>query len=844
MTSSIIFKFIIKMSNIRYIFKFLKSRYSNCIISKCNLLLRTRRKILKLELENNFLKKCILNKVAALSIVSSVKKIKLRPGVNSEKIILNQKMCRNAELRRYLKKEFCKQNMWVHERLTEFDYARLNKYLVWLCSSFRKSEWNKHLQMINHLSVKRYGTRNVSAKRCVTNLSKYELNDDEKFVLSYGLNFSLPPRKIKMEEVLTEFEILTAQLQHQEPLSSSDYNKCKSTLSHLAYGYATSKIDCSEFPIDKSCFKTLKSLRNNKDIVISKQDKGNGIVVMDTSTYVDKMHEILDDTTKFELKGSYEKYDRTHLIETEIRKVLTRLKRSKQISEIEHQRILPTGSQIPRMYGLTKVHKTGNPLRPILSMVGSPQHKLAQWLAEVLDPVLKKYTTECIKDSFTFAEYIRSMEFDQSDFLCSFDIKSLFTCVPVKEVINICADALFRDGLNQSGLTEDGFRELMDISTTSVDFLFNENIYRQVDGVAMGSPLGPTLANIFVGCYEQKLFTDTARPSVYFRYVDDTFAIFSSSKDCLMFLDGLNRLHPALKFTYETECENCLPFLDVLVTKDVAENKYKTSIYRKPTFTGNYIRFESFCHKSRKISLIKTLTHRAKMICSPELLNTELDNIKTIFADNGYPDKLVNKIISNYFANAGKMVEPKKTPVYLKLPFIGRNSEKFSNQIKGCVNKCFPTTIVKVLFSSRPNFRGIHKDRLPTPAISNLIYKFSCYCGSSYVGKTRNTLLKRSKQHVPSCLLAYRIAVNEDKVDEFKKTRKWQSVQNAIVGSSIANHLFTNIDCLRHFDFNRFGVTARGRNKFHLDVLESVYISSTKPEICKQTEFCYRVLLF
>ena len=83
-----------------------------------------------------------------------------------------------------------------------------------------------------------------------------------------------------------------------------------------------------------------------------------------------------------------------------------------------------------------------------------------------------------------------------------------------------------------------------------------------------------------------------------------------------------------------------------------------------------------------------------------------------------------------------------------------------------------------------------------------------------------------------------------DKVDEFKKTRKWQSVQNAIVGSSIANHLFTNIDCLRHFDFNRFGVTARGRNKFHLDVLESVYISSTKPEICKQTEFCYRVLLF
>ena len=133
-----------------------------------------------------------------------------------------------------------------------------------------------------------------------------------------------------------------------------------------------------------------------------KQDKGNGTVIMDATNYVMKMHTILDDTSKFELKGTYDKHNRTHLIENNIRNVLGDLKNKKQISENELIRIRPTGSQLPRLYGLAKVHKAGNPLRPILSMVGSPQHKIAQWLAEILNPVLQRYTKDCIRDSFTF----------------------------------------------------------------------------------------------------------------------------------------------------------------------------------------------------------------------------------------------------------------------------------------------------------------------------------------------------------------------------------------------------------------------------------------------------------
>ena len=124
----------------------------------------------------------------------------------------------------------------------------------------------------------------------------------------------------------------------------------------------------------------------------------------------------------------------------------------------------------------------------------------------------------------------------------------------------------------------------------------------------MGSPLGPALANIFVGYYEEKLFSEISKPAVYFRYVDDTFVIFQNEKELEEFLIRLNGLHSSLQFTFEKEKNNSLPFLDVHVehTKD----SYETKVYRKPTFTGQYLRWESFTPIKRKASSVSTLVHR------------------------------------------------------------------------------------------------------------------------------------------------------------------------------------------------------------------------------------------
>ena len=83
----------------------------------------------------------------------------------------------------------------------------------------------------------------------------------------------------------------------------------------------------------------------------------------------------------------------------------------------------------------------------------------------------------------------------------------------------------------------------MQTATKSVEFSFNNVMYRQIDGVAMGSPLGPALANMFVGYYESLLFKRVKKPPMYYRYVDDTFGIFDSENDGDKFFHQSNSLH-------------------------------------------------------------------------------------------------------------------------------------------------------------------------------------------------------------------------------------------------------------------------------------------------------------
>ena len=143
--------------------------------------------------------------------------------------------------------------------------------------------------------------------------------------------------------------------------------------------------------------------------------------------------------------------------------------------------------------------------------------------------------------------------------MCSLDVTSLFTNVPPEETIQTCLDRLFSLP-DPPKLLRSVLKDLLQFPTKQSHFLFDGKYYDQIDGVAIGSPLGPVLANIFLRHFEEKwLMNSRFCPSLWFRYVDDTFTMLDSKDNANEFLSFLNSRHDSIKFTIEFEEDNKIP---------------------------------------------------------------------------------------------------------------------------------------------------------------------------------------------------------------------------------------------------------------------------------------------
>ena len=102
-------------------------------------------------------------------------------------------------------------------------------------------------------------------------------------------------------------------------------------------------------------------------------------------------------------------------------------------------------------------------------------------------------------------------------------------------------------------ITKKELKKLLVFATSQTHFVFNSKFYNQIDGVAMGSPLAPVLANIFMGFYESKWLNqyNLKKPKFYLLYIDSILAAFDKKQDSLKFLNFLNKRHPNIKFTKE-----------------------------------------------------------------------------------------------------------------------------------------------------------------------------------------------------------------------------------------------------------------------------------------------------
>ena len=181
------------------------------------------------------------------------------------------------------------------------------------------------------------------------------------------------------------------------------------------------------------------------------------------------------------------------------------------VDPVTYLNLLPSGSVPGRLYGKAKIHKTGCPLRPVTSMINTPEHNLAKWLDSLIKPYIPdRYS---LSSTSSFIDKIKELKPNNDAKLVSFDVTSLFTNVPVDLVIDDIANKLFSYEVAsklpflqaKKPITQNIFKKLLKLSTEGM-FIHNGKLFSQIDGVAMGNPLGPTLANWFLGMIEKKNF--------------------------------------------------------------------------------------------------------------------------------------------------------------------------------------------------------------------------------------------------------------------------------------------------------------------------------------------------
>ena len=225
----------------------------------------------------------------------------------------------------------------------------------------------------------------------------------------------------------------------------------------------------------------------------------------------------------------------------------------------------------------------------------------------------------------------------------------MFTNVPIAEAINIiCRNVYHHPTIPSPPFNDATLRKLLLACTSGCPFLDHQGkIYKQNDGVPMGSPLGVTFANYYMCNLENEVSESdpTLKPTIYCRYVDDCFLVVETQHQLDRLVDAFQS-NSVLNFTIEKSSNHTFHFLDVNIEQQ--EGIFKTDVYKKDTNSGINLHTDSECPETYKNSTVRAMIHRTHKICSSDKLESSLNALQQVFVNNGYSNKTFNKILSDY----------------------------------------------------------------------------------------------------------------------------------------------------------------------------------------------------
>ena len=261
---------------------------------------------------------------------------------------------------------------------------------------------------------------------------------------------------------------------------------------------------------------------------------------------------------------------------------------------------------------------------------------MAKELPRILRPLVGN-SAQHIKNTCDFVQQIKGITLQANECITSYAVSALFSSVSIDPAINIIRRKLEMD--TRTSMKVEQVISLLEVCLKTTYFQFQGRFFEQLKGAAMGSPISLIVANLYMKDFEIKAInTAEYPPGIWKRYVDDTHLIIEATKK-EGFLEHINSIDLHIQFTTEdAKANGSIPFLDTIVMPQ-PDNSLLTTVYSKPTDTDLYLHWNSHHHLSAKFCLINTLKHRAKTVCSNQLLlKKEEDHLNRALRRCKYPE--------------------------------------------------------------------------------------------------------------------------------------------------------------------------------------------------------------
>ena len=410
-------------------------------------------------------------------------------------------------------------------------------------------------------------------------------------------------------------------------------NKCRHNINKLNFNRNTK---FSHLSSEERA--ALQNLRKHKDIVVKAADKGGALVVWQADLYQKEALQQLSDTS------FYAKVDKdlTSTNQQIVKSTINDLIVKQELPATATNLIITTTPRTSCIYFLPKIHKPNNPGRPIVSACSCPTELISSYLDKIMAPIVRSLLS-FVKDSQHALQIFRNFNFLGEDKLIfTMDITSLYAVIPngegllaLKHFFDLCT---VKEPSSETLLR---LAELPVVLTLNC-FSFADHYYKQINCVAMGTKMGPSYANLFVGYIEHQFFNqyNGPKPELYCRYIDDCIGATSSTREDLnQFITAVNSFHPALKYTWEMS-DTSLAFLDIKVS--IEGNGLCTSVHFKPADSHSYLLYSSSHPSHVKNSIPNSQFLRLCRLCSDNSnFSLKSEEMCDFFDKPGHPASVV-----------------------------------------------------------------------------------------------------------------------------------------------------------------------------------------------------------